>query len=287
MAINVIQSAGIALINNGKIFLIKPYSSIDKWGIPKGHLNEGEDIQKTAIREFTEETGIKVVGALKYFLTVSTRYNDTIKNVNVYKCVGTGTERFISSNIITDGIDAGHPENVAGEWFLYNEAIEKIHAYQIPIIKKLKSEDNTFKLFHNNRDVNIATNELVFNKTVSLLIYDNNMDYNKHIYMLQKYLNISDKVIFFIDQNNYEIFNKLVLEYYKNKIPENLLFIVISKDKIYINDIVEYVNKNIKMVNIIIGSDKEQKCYKKLYDLYSYLSNIRGINVLELTKYTV
>lgn len=288
MANTVIQSSGIALINNGKIFLIKPYMSTnDKWGIPKGHIEVNEDIQKTAIREFTEETGIKLVGVLKYFTTVSTRYNDTIKNVNVYKCVGTGTEAFIKSNLITEGDMAGNPENIDGRWFTYNEAVEKIHKYQIPIVKKLKDEDGTFKSFYDNRDTTLVTNGLQYNKTISILLYDTRMNPSNHLYMIQKYLNISDEVILFITRECYKTFNDNIIQYFKNNIPKNLIINVVDADKIYIKDIIDYINRNLKRVNIILGSDKQQMLYKSLYELYEYLYAKPNINVLDLKKYTL
>ena len=54
-------SAGGVVYNNEKeknyIVLIK--DGIGKWTFPKGHLNEGEDIKTAALREVSEETGLK------------------------------------------------------------------------------------------------------------------------------------------------------------------------------------------------------------------------------------
>ena len=56
------ECAGIALINKGRIFLIRPsFDSIPQnYAIPKGHLEEGETPEEAARREFQEETGIDV-----------------------------------------------------------------------------------------------------------------------------------------------------------------------------------------------------------------------------------
>jgi len=43
-----------------KILLAKAYDSNIKWGIVKGHKEFGESAKKTAIREFFEETSIKI-----------------------------------------------------------------------------------------------------------------------------------------------------------------------------------------------------------------------------------
>jgi predicted NUDIX family NTP pyrophosphohydrolase len=288
MTNTIIQSSGIALISNGKIFLIKPFqSNNEKWGIPKGHIEGNENIQKTAIREFTEETGIKIVGALEYFTTVSTRYNNTIKNVDIYKCISQGSEVFVKSNLITEGKMAGNPENVAGQWFTYNEALEKIHKYQIPIIKKLKDEDRLFKSFYDNRESTLASNELLFNSTISILMYDSRMNPRQHLYLMQKYLNISDKVVLFIIEDYYKTFNIELLAFYKDNIPSNIEVVIISNKMPYIRDIIDYVDKNIKHVNIILGSNKKQKMYQSLYELYEYLDSKSGINVLDPKKYAM
>lgn len=53
-------------LTDGKIFvlLIKQFANKDAWGIPKGHINEGETLQECAKRETFEETGLKVeIGA--------------------------------------------------------------------------------------------------------------------------------------------------------------------------------------------------------------------------------
>ena len=283
MANTVISSSGIALINGGKIFLIKPYKSVDKWGIPTGHLDGDEDIQKTAIREFTEETGIKIVGVLKYFTTVTTGYKNVIKNVNVYKCVGKGTEKFLGSNLITEGEDAGNPENTEGSWFTYNEALEKVHPYQIPIIKKLKDEDSSFKSFHDNRVTNLATSELLYNRTITLLVYDSRMNPRQHLYLIQKYMNVSDEVILFIKPEDDRIFYTDAFDYFKNKIPKKLKRTQFSSNI----DIINYVITNFKKVNILLGADKELRTYTGLYDLYESLYDKPGIYVLDPRTYAM
>jgi 8-oxo-dGTP pyrophosphatase MutT (NUDIX family) len=39
-------------------FLIISSKSDGHWGFPKGHVEEGESVEKTAIREVKEETGL-------------------------------------------------------------------------------------------------------------------------------------------------------------------------------------------------------------------------------------
>lgn len=44
-----------------QFLLIKQFAHKDSWGIPKGHIDEGETIEQCAVREVREETGIDVV----------------------------------------------------------------------------------------------------------------------------------------------------------------------------------------------------------------------------------
>jgi ADP-ribose pyrophosphatase YjhB (NUDIX family) len=57
-----VHSAGLAIIHNKKILLVKPANA--RWwksyGIPKGHVEEGESAIDAAIRETKEEIGIEI-----------------------------------------------------------------------------------------------------------------------------------------------------------------------------------------------------------------------------------
>jgi len=59
-----IEKYGICLYkkekDSFKILLAKAFDSNKKWGIVKGHKEFGENVKKTAIREFFEETSIKI-----------------------------------------------------------------------------------------------------------------------------------------------------------------------------------------------------------------------------------
>lgn len=152
---NTVLCAGIALINRGKIFLIKPFSKTNdvNWGIPKGHIDDGESELACAVREFTEETGISINQTdvvSECFIKISTRFNNTTKIVAVYKYCGSGDEYYIGCNNIENGPLKGCPENIDGQWFTYDDALEAVHPYQKPIIEKLKAERREFKNFYND-----------------------------------------------------------------------------------------------------------------------------------------
>jgi ADP-ribose pyrophosphatase YjhB (NUDIX family) len=57
-----VHSAGLAIIYQNKILLVKPTNA--RWwksyGIPKGHVEEGESTIDAAIREVKEEVGIEI-----------------------------------------------------------------------------------------------------------------------------------------------------------------------------------------------------------------------------------
>ncbi len=52
------KSCGCVIIKNGKILLIQQTDEV--WGFPKGHVEQGETEEETAIREVKEETNLDV-----------------------------------------------------------------------------------------------------------------------------------------------------------------------------------------------------------------------------------
>lgn len=43
-----------------EVLLIKQFARKEKWGIPKGHINDCETLEACAVREVREETGVEV-----------------------------------------------------------------------------------------------------------------------------------------------------------------------------------------------------------------------------------
>ena len=87
------DSAGVAIVYDGKLLLVHPTNS--GWskatlGIPKGEIEEGEDIQLAAIRELKEETGIQL-SADQLDPTVHTfdlfnKSNKYIRSIHYFVC---------------------------------------------------------------------------------------------------------------------------------------------------------------------------------------------------------
>lgn len=142
----IVDCAGVALINNGRVFLIRPLFNgiVQQFGLPKGHVERGESIERAAVREFMEETGIDINNKERNFLgfVYAKIDDDTIKKVTIYTVHGDGNETFVSSN----NTDSGFPENIDGRYIEYETALKLITTYQQPLIKKLISKDlSSFK----------------------------------------------------------------------------------------------------------------------------------------------
>ena len=60
---DLIPSAAVLIIKNGKVLLVKHTEKAghltDTYGLPAGRINSGESEKKTAVRELFEETGLK------------------------------------------------------------------------------------------------------------------------------------------------------------------------------------------------------------------------------------
>lgn len=119
-------SGGVVYRRNPKtsaleILLIK--DAKNRWTIPKGHVEEGEEPKDTAEREIREETGLREMQVQSWLGKVSFRYrrNRTLvlMTMHIYLVEGIGdTERL-------------HPEDWLSDiqWLPANEAIDAI-AYE-------------------------------------------------------------------------------------------------------------------------------------------------------------
>ena len=81
----ILNFAGGILINNQNEILLQKRSDFDAWGLPSGALEFGESAQEACIREFLEETGLKV--RTKSLLGLSTNLNKYYPNQDVAQVV--------------------------------------------------------------------------------------------------------------------------------------------------------------------------------------------------------
>ena len=127
------KACGCIISENEKILLIRQMSGM--WGFPKGHVEEGETEEQTAIREVKEETNIdvKIDSNKKYVMHYKTdkgKYKEVVFFVG--KKIG-GYLRRQPEEIIEAG------------WFEYNDAM------------KIISYENTRELFKQVLNENVLT----------------------------------------------------------------------------------------------------------------------------------
>ncbi len=146
------KSAGILLYRKRKgdieVFLVHPggplWSKKDKgyWSIPKGLIEEGEDIFETALREFKEETGFSIEP--KNPISLSPVRLKSGKIVHAFAIEGDCDPEKLSSNTFRmewppkSGKIREFPEIDRGEWFSLEEAKRKINIGQVSLLEELK-----------------------------------------------------------------------------------------------------------------------------------------------------
>jgi predicted NUDIX family NTP pyrophosphohydrolase len=144
------RSAGI-LLHRGKgraleVFLVHPggpfWAKKDEgaWSIPKGLVEEGEDLQVAARREFEEETGVAVTAPL---IELGAFRQPSGKIVIAFGAKGDCDAAAIRSNDFEmewppkSGKMGRFPEVDRAGWFAPEVAVTKILKGQVPIVQVL------------------------------------------------------------------------------------------------------------------------------------------------------
>jgi predicted NUDIX family NTP pyrophosphohydrolase len=110
------------------------------WSIPKGELDVGEDVLKTALREFHEELGTRISGE---FIRLKPVRQKAGKIVHAYAVEGDLDTESIASNTFQQewpprsGRMQDFPEVDRAEWFDLVTAREKINPAQIAFLDEL------------------------------------------------------------------------------------------------------------------------------------------------------
>lgn len=146
-----IVSAGILMYHRGQAGLVVllahpggPFwqnRDLGAWSVPKGELDDGEDPEAAARREFAEELGVAVSGPLRPLGQVRQRGG---KIVLGYALEGTLDAGAVRSNQIPvewpprSGRMIHIPEIDRAEWFNLPLAREKILASQRPFLDRLE-----------------------------------------------------------------------------------------------------------------------------------------------------
>ena len=124
------KSCGAIVINkNNIIFLV--HHNAGHWDFPKGHIENGETEEQTAIREVKEETNIDIIINNKYRYTTSYSPKENVMKEVVY---------FLAQNIDED--KKPQLEEVSEvKWFTLEEAMNTItYENSKEILNKLKKD---------------------------------------------------------------------------------------------------------------------------------------------------
>lgn len=130
------QGLEVLLVHPGGFF--NRNRDLGAWGIPKGHVNDGEDTLLAAQREFSEETGHQVSAPFHPLGTVRLKSG---KIVHAWAAMGDLNAAQCKSNLCKVQTKSGRwvtiPEVDRAEWFTLEVAREKIHAGQVALLERL------------------------------------------------------------------------------------------------------------------------------------------------------
>lgn len=113
---------------NGRLQILLIQDALDRWTIPKGHIEPGETAQEAAIREIAEETGMNNIKPIVWLGKVHFNY----KRENTLVMI---TQQVYLFKALGD-TDALVPEDWMNDiaWHDYEEAVELV---DYPDIKKI------------------------------------------------------------------------------------------------------------------------------------------------------
>lgn len=115
-------AGGIIYRRRGKVELLMIQDIKGRWTIPKGHVEEGERNQETAIREIEEETGLKNMRLIEWLGKIKFQYRRgdalVLMSMHVFLIEAVGN---------TDDLKPLKVEGIkAAKWFTVAEALDLI-----------------------------------------------------------------------------------------------------------------------------------------------------------------
>lgn len=134
----------------GKIEILLIQDAKDRWTIPKGHMEEGEDAKQTAEREVGEETGLKKVKVLNWLGKINFRYRRTNSLVLI-------SQEIFLVQALGDTDDITPEDWMNGiKWFPAAEALDKIEYDDIQklillALKKIRDDQLGLENSGNNK----------------------------------------------------------------------------------------------------------------------------------------
>lgn len=116
-------TAGGVIFRHGKkgnIEILLIQDAKDRWTIPKGHIEEGETAQETAVREIGEEAGLHDVEPICWLGKINFRY----RRMNTLVLM---TTQIYLMKVKTDGNEIQKEEWMKGiKWFDFHDALDVI-----------------------------------------------------------------------------------------------------------------------------------------------------------------
>lgn len=109
-----------------QVLLIEQFSGTNRWGIPKGHMHDGETFEQCALREIHEEAGIDVILGQR-LPDVGTAFRDEDKTVMTWLAQPVGSD--------VPRHDDPNSEVADARWFDVG-ALPFIHVYQQPLVAR-------------------------------------------------------------------------------------------------------------------------------------------------------
>lgn len=147
-------SSGIILYDksgeNTKFFVCTPggpyWEHKEMWNFPKGHIEKDESPFDAALREFEEETSVKLVNDISHYKYLGLVKQNSKKKVHVFiKPYENENLENCYSNLcesIIKGKKYVHPEIKSYKWMTYRDLLEKgIKCYN-EIFKSIDDKDN-------------------------------------------------------------------------------------------------------------------------------------------------
>ncbi len=106
--------------SDGGVEILLIQDTKDRWTIPKGHIEDGETAQQTAVREIGEEAGLFDIDVLGWLGKIHFRYRRVdrlvLMTTQIYLVRAKGDTNAIKKEDWMNGI----------KWFKFNEALEVI-----------------------------------------------------------------------------------------------------------------------------------------------------------------
>lgn len=134
---NLKKTCGIFFISNDGLLLIGRATNSENWSIPKGLKEERETDLECAMREFFEETSLKIDSPIKYVGDFEYR-NKAKKLVSFITFSNKDSKKYKPiCNSLIDNSD--QPELDKFQWVDFKTAKKMIHSSQVDALNKIRS----------------------------------------------------------------------------------------------------------------------------------------------------